>query len=108
MLSRLIFSLGYPLTKEIVPFSVQEVLVEVGPSDANIILAVSDLLDLDVPGTFGYDDYLPVSGTLVFVVRASDGYALGAVAVAYSALVLRGVRVHGPIASDLLRVYNCY
>jgi len=89
------------------PFSVEEVLVGIRHADADVVLAVADLLDLDIPRAQGNHYDLLVSGTVVLVVKAAGGLALRAITVTDAAAVLRGIGVHRPVAADFLKIRGC-
>lgn len=86
------------------PFSIQEILVRIRHADADVILAITDLLDFNVSGTGWYDNDFLVSGTIVFVVNAAGSLALSTVTVTNTATIFRSIGIHHPITTDFLKI----
>lgn len=94
------------LRQQYAPFPVQEVLVGIRHADADVIRALTGLLDLDISrASRNHDDFF-VSQTFAFVVEAAGGLALSTVTVTDTATVFCSVGIHGPIATDFLRIGN--
>lgn len=86
------------------PFSIEEVFVGIWYADTDIILAVTDLLDLDISRARRDDNDLLVSRTIVLVVNAAGGLALSAVAVTNTAAVFGSFGIYRPVAADFLKI----
>lgn len=86
------------------PFSIQEIFVRIRHADADVILAITDLLDFNVSRARWYNNDFLVSGTIVFVVNTAGSLALSTVTVTNTAAVFRSLGIHHPITTDFLKI----
>lgn len=87
-----------------VPFSIQEVLVGIRYADADVILAIANLLDLDITRAERDDNDFLVSRTVVFVVNTAGCLALSTITVTDTAPILRSFGIYSPITTDFLKI----
>lgn len=88
--------------------AVEVILVGVDRLDGDVVGGFVGFCKTDVASSFGDDHHLNVIDTIGFGVIATDGVALGAIAVAYTATILLGRRIDAPVAGHSLLERKTY
>lgn len=100
------FFFSLPYTN--VPFAIEEVLVRLWYSNANVVFTIANFFYLDITRSGGYNDDLLVSRNVVFVVDSTGGLTLCAIPMTDTASVLCRIGINFPVAANLLKTDNNY